>query len=157
MKVLKFLYSKLLAVFGVSFFKFALVGFGGMLTNLAIFYIFVDILKLWENAIAVIAFLIAGTQNYILHHLWTFRESTAGKKLSILSWVKFNLAASAGLGISLIVMNLILYFFSVPLKVIAQGCGVFAGTIVNYLASKYFIFNKKETEDKDLKPDKDPL
>jgi putative flippase GtrA len=134
-----------------SFIKFAVVGFLGMITNLAIFFIFVDILKLWANVIAVTAFLIAGTQNYILHHIWTFRKITCGEKISLYGWIKFNLTTLLGLGINLIVLNLILYFYSLPYKVIAQFCGVAFGTVFNYLGSKHFVFNKNKFGNKEKK------
>jgi len=125
-----------------SFFKFALVGFLGTVTNLTIFYIFVDIFSLWANAIAVIAFLVAGAQNYGLHHKWTFRKIMSGEKLSFYGWIKFIITTSVGLGINLIILNLILYFYTVPYKVIAQGCGVAFGMVFNYLGSKRFVFRK---------------
>jgi putative flippase GtrA len=142
--------NKLISIFGVSFLKFGLVGAGGMVTNLTIFYIFVDVLHLWRNVIAVIAFLLAGIQNYIFHHLWTFKDTMAGKKFSFFNWIKFMLASLAGLGINLIVMNLIVYFFHPPYEVIAQGCGVVTGTVLNYLGSKHFVFNKKETSEEEV-------
>ncbi len=126
-----------------SFIKFAIVGSLGALTNLSIFYVFVDILHFWANVISVAAFIIAGIQNYILHHIWTFRKITYGNKMSFRNWVKFNVTTSFGLGINLIVLNLILYFYTVNQKVIAQACGVVCGMIFNYLGSKYFVFNKK--------------
>jgi putative flippase GtrA len=175
--MIKQIIDKLKSLLTIPFIRFAIVGFGGMVTNLLIFYILVDVLalwvnvipfidflnlktgtnldplKFWANAVAVFTFLLVGTQNYVLHHLWTFRETTAGKKLSVSAWLKFNLTASIGLGISLIVMNLVLYFFVIPFKVIAQGCGVFAGTAMNYLGSKYLVFNKKKIKNKDKKPE----
>ncbi|MBW8003179.1 MAG: GtrA family protein [Planctomycetes bacterium] len=129
-----------------SFFKFAIVGFCGMLTNLIIFFISVDILKLWPNVIAVIAFLIAGTQNYMLHHMWTFNKMTCGKKFTFFDWFKFSLTSLIGLVINIIILNLILHYYDVPYKVIAQGCGVFGGTAFNYLGSKYFVFNAKDLQ-----------
>jgi len=135
-----------------SFFKFAIVGFLGMITNLAIFFISVDILKLWANAMAVAAFLLAGTQNYILHHIWTFRKITYDEKMSFYSWIKFNLTTLIGLGINLIILNLILYFYEVPYKTVAQGCGVAAGTVFNYLGSKHFVFNKNKFRNKAKEP-----
>jgi putative flippase GtrA len=90
------------------------------------------------------AFLLAGIQNYILHHKWTFRETTCGENISFYGWIKFNLTTLVGLGINLIVLNIILYFFTVPYKVIAQFCGVGSGTVLNYLGSKYFVFTKKK-------------
>jgi len=134
--------KRLAQILGHSFVIFAIVGFGGMVTNLAIFFVFADMMNLWANGVAVMAFLIAGTQNYVLHHRWTFRKITCGEKLSFYGWLKFNLTTLAGLGINLIVLNLILYFYDVPYKVIAQFCGVAFGTVFNYLGSKFFVFNK---------------
>jgi len=130
-----------------SFFKFALVGFLGTVTNLTIFYIFVDIFSLWANAIAVIAFFVAGAQNYVLHHKWTFRKIMSGEKLSFHGWIKFTITTFFGLAINLIVLNLILHFFNVPYKVMAQGCGVTFGTVFNYLGSKRFVFRKSLPEE----------
>lgn len=173
--MIKKIIEKLQWLLKIPFIRFALVGFGGMVANLLIFFVLVDVLRLWvtiapvtvflnqitgthadpekvwPSVVNVFAFLLVGVQNYILHHKWTFRETTTGEKLSILSWLKFNLSASIGLGISLIVMNLILYLFVIPLKVLAQGCGVFAGTVLNYSVSRYLIFTKKK--DKVANPD----
>jgi putative flippase GtrA len=135
--------KKSLYILNHSFFKFALVGFLGALMNLTIFYIFADILKVWANLVAIMAFLVAGAQNYVLHHKWTFRKIMNGEKLSFPGWIKFNITSLVGLTINLIVLNLILYFFDVPYKVIAQGCGVIFGTVFNYLGSKRFVFKKK--------------
>jgi putative flippase GtrA len=132
-----------------SFVIFAIVGFGGMVTNLIIFFVFADILNLWANGVAVMAFLIAGTQNYVLHHRWTFRSITLGKKLSFYGWIKFNLTTLAGLGMNLIVLNIILHFYEVPYKVIAQFCGVAFGTVFNYLGSKFFVFKKSSFSKED--------
>jgi putative flippase GtrA len=126
-----------------SFFKFAIVGFMGTISNLTIFYIFVDIFGLWANVFAVVSFLIAGVQNYILHHRCTLGKIMEDKKLSFIGYVKFIITTALGLAINLIVLNLILYFFDVPYKVIAQGCGVAFGTVFNYLGSKRFVFRKK--------------
>lgn len=135
--------SKSIYVLKHSFFKFAIVGFLGTLTNLTIFYIFVDIFGLWANLFAVVSFLMAGAQNYVLHHKWTFGRIMKDKKLSFLGYVKFIITTALGLAINLIVLNLILYFFDVPYKVVAQGCGVAFGTVFNYLGSKRFVFTKK--------------
>jgi putative flippase GtrA len=125
-----------------SFVIFAVVGFLGTIANLSIFFIFVDVLKLWPNAIAVSAFLLVGVQNYALHHIWTFRKLTCGEKMTFIGWLRFTLTTLLGLGINLVVLNIILYFFAVPYKVIAQFCGVAFGTVFNYLGSRHFVFNK---------------
>ena len=138
--------KKIKYTFEHSFFRFAVVGGLGTITNLSIFYIFVDVLHLWPNPISVIAFIVAGTQNYILHHIWTFRKIMYGRKFSFYGWFKFNLTTLFGLAITLIVLNIILFFYTVPLKVIAQACGVICGTVFNYLGSKYFVFNAGKSQ-----------
>jgi putative flippase GtrA len=137
------MFNKSIYILKHSFFKFAIVGFLGTITNLTIFYIFVDIFGLWANVFAVVSFLVAGVQNYVLHHKWTFGKIMKYEKLSFFGYVKFIITTALGLAINLIVLNLILYFFDVPYKVIAQGCGVAFGTVFNYLASKRFVFRKK--------------
>ena len=126
-----------------SFIKFAVVGFIGTITNLSIFFVCVDILKLWANPVAVSAFLLVGVQNYVMHHKWTFRKRTRDGKLSFYGWLKFTVTTLLGLGINIIVLNMILYYYSPQYKVTAQFCGVAFGTVCNYLGSKHFVFKKK--------------
>ena len=137
------MFNKSIYIIKHSFFKFAAVGFLGTITNLTIFYVFVDVFSLRANVFAVFSFLIAGAQNYFLHHKWTFGKIMKDKKLTFLGYVKFIITTAFGLGINLIVLNLVLYFFDVPYKVIAQGCGVAFGTVFNYMGSKRFVFKKK--------------
>jgi putative flippase GtrA len=86
---------------------------------------------------------VAGAQNYALHHKWTFRKIMQGERLSFYGYIKFIVTTLFGLAINLIILNLVLHFFNVPYKVIAQGCGVIFGTVFNYLGSKRFVFKKK--------------
>ena len=48
--------------------KFLAVGLLGTITNLTLFYIFVDIMMFPALQISIITFLIASLQNYILNH-----------------------------------------------------------------------------------------
>jgi len=135
--------KKLRFIINHSFIKFAIVGFLGTVTNLILFFIFADILKLRANPTAICVFLFVGTQNYIFHHSWTFRENTRNGKLSFLGWIKFTITTLFGLGVNIIVLNVILYFYNPPYKVIAQFCGVAFGTLLNYLGSKHLVFKKQ--------------
>ena len=142
MKLLKSIYKK-------KIFKFAVVGALGTITNLAIFFLLVDILKFRPNVINIIVFFIAGTQNYILNHAWTFSQQTAGNKISFIGWIKFTATSAAGFAVNLIVLNLVLIFFNPPLKVIAQGIGILCGMILNFFGSKHFVFRKKAAKESD--------
>ena len=120
--------------------KFGFVGALGTIPNLAIFFVFVDIIGVNANLIVNVAFLFAVTQNYILNHLWTFKEQTKNYKISFSGWAKFVLTSLLGLLVNIIMLNIILYFFDPEIKVIAQIFGILSGMIFNYTGSKLFVF-----------------
>lgn len=64
------------------------------------------------------------------------------RKVTFKSYFKFVAVSLVGFGINLIVLNLILYFFKFPLKVIAQGIGILAGLIFNYFGASKLVFKK---------------
>lgn len=123
-----------------KFFRFSIVGFLGTITNLLIFWIIVDYLKKPANAGSIIAFIFAVTQNYFLNHFWSFQEYSKRLKPSFVGYFKFISVSLIGLGVNLVILNLILILFYLPLKVIAQAIGILAGLIVNYLGSSKFVF-----------------
>lgn len=127
----------------MKFIKFAVVGGLGTITNIAIFFFLVDLLKFDKTVISIFVFIIAGTQNYVLNHIWTFRQLTSGEKISLLGWIKFLGTSLIGLAINLLVLNLIVKFVKLPYIVIAQAIGIAAGMLFNYLGSKYFVFKRK--------------
>lgn len=133
-------------IFKKKIIKFGFVGGLGTITNMAIFFIFVDLLKFSPTIISTIVFFIAATQNYILNHVWTFKTETSGNKISFYGWIKFILTSLLGLAVNLLVLNLILRFFILPYKVIAQAFGILSGMIFNFLGSKYFVFKKKANQ-----------
>jgi dolichol-phosphate mannosyltransferase len=123
--------------------KFAVTGGLGTLTNLALFFLFADMAKL--NAIAVSAgcFIIAGAQNYMIHHKWSFIENTGGTKPSFRKWLVFMASSLVGLAVNIGVLNFMLASFVLPFKVIAQGCGILCGMMINFIAAKFVVFRKK--------------
>ena len=60
--------------------QFLIVGLLGTITNLVLFYIFVDILFYPPIIISVLSFLFASMQNYLLNHFWTFKKKIDEKK-----------------------------------------------------------------------------
>ncbi|MDR2783274.1 MAG: glycosyltransferase family 2 protein [Treponema sp.] len=126
-----------------QFFRFALTGGLGTITNLLIFFILADIAGLPEVPVSIGCFLIAGTQNYFLNHTWSFADKTAKAPASIKQWGLFLCASLLGLAVNLTVMALLLARFTFPYKFIAQGCGIAAGMAINFTLSKLFIWRKK--------------
>ena len=126
-----------------EFIKFSITGALGTITNLLIFFLLVDLLKLWEIPVSVICFIAAGTQNYFFNHLWSFREYTGETRVSVKKWLMFLSGALLGLGINITVMYLLVTNFDLPFKFIAQACGIAAGMIVNFIIAKLFIFGRR--------------
>ncbi|MCL2093914.1 MAG: glycosyltransferase family 2 protein [Treponema sp.] len=128
-----------------QFIMFAITGGLGTISNLVLFFFFADLLAISANPVSIGCFLIAGTQNYILNHRWSFRQLTGGEKPSVKKWLLFLAAATGGLSINLIILNSMLHFFDLPYKFIAQAVGILAGMLINYSLAKYMVFRKKKT------------
>jgi dolichol-phosphate mannosyltransferase len=127
-----------------QFVKFATVGILGSITNLVIFFICADNLLLPEIPVSIACFLIAVTQNYFINHKWSFKRETAAIPVSFLMWLKFTVSSLLGLAVNVLVLKIVLSFFAVPYKFIAQGCGIAAGMIFNFLVSKFIVFRRAQ-------------
>jgi dolichol-phosphate mannosyltransferase len=125
-----------------QFVKFAVTGGLGTVTNLVIFFLCVDKAGLPEIPVSVGCFLIAGTQNYIINHNWSFAEKTAQSALSAKRWFLFLCASLGGLAVNIAVMKLIIVYGAPPRKFIAQAGGIAAGMAVNFALSKSFVWGK---------------
>jgi len=125
-----------------EFLKFGITGGLGTITNLVIFYFLVDINNLPEIPISILCFIIAGTQNYLLNHLWTFRKYTDKTPISFARWFGFLFGSLFGLTVNILVMKLIINNFVLQYKFFAQACGIAAGMIVNFFMSKFVIFGR---------------
>jgi putative flippase GtrA len=129
-----------------EFIKFGLTGVLGTVTNLLIFFLGADLLKIHEIPVSIFCFIVAGTQNYFINHIWSFKEYTGGEKIRFRKWLQFLSGSLAGLLLNILVMKLVLYLFNPPYKFIAQAMGIAAGMVVNFIISKFFVFRKKNEE-----------
>ena len=131
-----------------QFIKFAITGGLGAVTNLLIFFILADKGGLSVIPVSIGCFIIAGTQNYIINHKWSFasitRDDSTGKSaLTAKKWFIFMCFSIAGLLVNIIVLNVIVKNINIPYKFIAQACGIAAGMVVNFICSKFIIFRRK--------------
>ena len=83
--------------------KFLAVGLLGTITNLTLFYIFVDIMMFPALQISIITFLIASLQNYILNHFWTFTKDMGANAPKISNYFRFLFVATVELLINLLI------------------------------------------------------
>jgi len=127
-----------------QFIKFGMTGGLGTVTNLLLFFIFVDRIGLPEIPVSIGCFIIAGTQNYVINHKWTFLNSTEDSVVSVKKWLVFLSVSLLGLLVNIIVMQFVIMHSDLPYKVIAQACGIAAGMAINFTFSKFFVFKKQE-------------
>ena len=130
-----------------EFLKFGVTGGLGTITNLIIFFLLVDLNGLSAIPVSIGCFIIAGTQNYLLHHFWSFREYTGNTRVSLTKWAVFLVGSILGLIVNITVMKLVIISFVLPWKFIAQACGIAAGMILNFIVSKLVIFKKRKNVD----------
>jgi dolichol-phosphate mannosyltransferase len=128
-----------------QFIKFFITGGLGTVTNLIVFFLCADLLNLPEIPVSIGCFLVSVTQNYIINHLWSFKTHTAGRGLSVKRWGIFVVSSLLGLAVNIAVMKLVLLFWVLPFKFIAQALGISAGMVINFLFSKYAVFRKQKT------------
>lgn len=126
-----------------QFVKFGITGGLGTITNLLLFFMFVDKIGLPEIPISIGCFIIAGTQNYTINHKWTFSTNTVNSTLSAKKWIAFLSGSLAGLIINIVVMQLMIINLDLPFKFFAQACGIAAGMLINYSFSKFVVFGRK--------------
>ena len=127
-----------------EFLKFGVTGGLGTITNLLIFFLLVDLGGLPEIPVSIGCFIVAGSQNYLLNHLWSFREYTGNTRVSVNRWAMFLLGSLAGLCVNIFVMKLVLASFVLPWKFMAQACGIAAGMVINFIISKFVVFRRRK-------------
>ncbi|OYQ65773.1 sulfonate ABC transporter permease [Pseudanabaena sp. SR411] len=118
------------------FLKFGLVGFSGVFVDMAIFYLLSDASTLgWGiTRSKVIAAEVAVLNNFLWNDLWTFRdlaEQQSGRRKLIKRFVKFNLICLVGIGLNLIILNLLYNYFGVN-KYVANLIAIAIVTIWNF-------------------------
>ena len=127
-----------------QFIKFALTGGLGAVTNLIIFFICVDIAGLDPVLTSIGCFFIAGTQNYIINHKWSFRQNIPTEPLSFKRLCLFLGGALLGYLVNISTMRFMISQFVLPWKTIAQACGIITGMFFYFVVSKFIIFRKKK-------------
>ena len=132
-----------------QFAKFALVGGLGTVTNLALFFVLVDVALFGTVPPLVgsaICFLVAVSQNYVLNELWTFRWASGGdsrrESLSLHRYAKFVTASLVGFAINAGVLLALLSAFAFSLALIPQAIGILAGMLFNFIASRRVVFRR---------------
>ncbi len=125
----------------VELVRFAIVGGLGTATNLALFFVAVDLGGMAPLLGMTVCFTVAVTQNYALNELWTFATRGDGK-LAWCRYGKFIMASLVGLAVNAVVLGALIRVFSFPLLVIPQAFAIAASMVVNFVASRQMVFQR---------------
>ena len=127
-----------------QFFKFGVTGGLGTVTNLLVFFLLADLAGIHEIPVSIGCFFLAGTQNYFLNHLWSFKDQTEKIPVSFIKWLTFLAGSLLGLAVNITIMKYLVDNYNLPWKFIAQACGIASGMVINFIISKWFIFRRKK-------------
>lgn len=126
--------------------KFALIGGVGALINLAVLWTAVEVFAVYYMVAAVLAFVIADTNNFIWNRWWTFRSKG---KIRI-QYPQFLLVSVDGLMLNLILLRLLMeeVFPSLGVSglrssldvVLAQVIAIFVVSVFNFFANALWTF-----------------
>ena len=127
----------------MNFTKFLIVGLLGTVTNISIFYLFVDRLFYPPIQISITGFILASIQNYIFHNNWTFLNESKKRSLSKTDYFKYLSVSVMSLAVNLSVLQFVLVQYNPSIKAVGQLIGIASGTLINYLGSKKWVFREE--------------
>jgi len=127
----------------MKFTKFLFVGLLGTITNISIFYVFVDRLFYPPIQISITGFILASIQNYIFHNNWTFLNESKKRSLSKTDYFKYLSVSVMSLVVNLSVLQFVLVQYNPSIKAIGQLIGIASGTLINYLGAKKWVFREE--------------
>jgi putative flippase GtrA len=116
--------------------RFGLVGAVGFVVNLAVYALFVHGIGVDYHLAAVVAWLVAVANNFVLNRHWTFdaRDGIAHRQA-----VRFLTVSAVAFGVSLLLLTLFVAGLGVA-KVPAQAMAVAGATPLNFLGNKLWSF-----------------
>ena len=136
-RVINLIFSKVFIKQGI---KFAIVGGIGTLVNLSILYIFTEIVGLLYLISAVISFITALVNNYILNKIWTFQEDVKEKIIG--KSIRYAIICSIALFANLLVLFVLVEFFYIYYLIAEIGAIVFVFGI-NFIGNRFWTFRNK--------------
>ena len=119
--------------------RFGIVGGVGFVVNLGVYTLCVHPLGIDYHAAALVAWLIAVINNFILNRHWTF---DAGGNRARSQAVRFLVVSLVALGFSLLFLTLLVEAAGVA-KVPAQALAVGASMPLNFLGNKLWSFRAR--------------
>jgi putative flippase GtrA len=119
--------------------RFGLVGGLGFVVNVAVYAFCVHTLAIDYHVAAVLAWLVAVTNNFVLNRYWTFAARAGSARFQAIRFFVVSLIAFA---FSFLLLTALVEAFGVP-KVPAQALAVACATPLNFLGNKLWSFSHR--------------
>jgi dolichol-phosphate mannosyltransferase len=119
--------------------RFGIVGGTGFVLNLAVYALCVHALSVPYQAAAVLAWLVAVLNNFVLNRHWTF-DASAGR--IHFQAIRFFVVSLVAFAFGLLLLTLLVEFGGVA-KVPAQALAVAASMPLNFLGNKLWSFQAR--------------
>ena len=119
--------------------RFGFVGGVGFFVNLAVYALFVHTVGVDYRVAAVIAWLVAVLNNFVLNRYWTFQASGGSARFQAIRFLAVSLFA---FGVSLVLLTLLVEVAGVA-KVPAQALAVAGSMPLNFLGNKLWSFRSE--------------
>jgi putative flippase GtrA len=119
--------------------RFGLVGGVGFVVNLAVYALCVHALSIDYRFAAVVAWLVAVVNNFVLNRHWTFDARDGRARFQAIRFVVVSLVA---FGFSLLLLTLLVEGAGIA-KVPAQALAVAGATPLNFLGNKLWSFRAR--------------
>jgi len=122
----------------VQLVRFAIVGASGYVINLAVFWVATEQLGLHHVLAAVIAFVVAVTNNFLWNRHWTFRaaDGHAGFQAA-----RFLTVSVISLGVNIAILQALIAL-GLP-EIGSQAIAVAVATPVNFIGNKLWTFDSR--------------
>lgn len=122
-----------------QFGRFLAVGATGYVVNLAVFAFGVHILKLEYHASAILAFIVASINTFLMNRHWTFNAGHGSAKFQGPRYLIVNLI---GFGVNLGALDLFVQLAAMP-KVPAEAIAALVAAPVNFLGQRLWVFTSR--------------
>jgi len=120
--------------------RFGVVGGSGFVVNLAVFWLLVHPAGQDYRLAAIVAYLVAVTNNFSWNRFWTFRDDAAGGHAGFQA-ARFFVVSLAAQIVALGILEALVAGADAP-KVAAQAVAVMAATPLNFLGNKLWSFSR---------------
>lgn len=124
--------------------KYTLISFIGGALNLVILYSLTEFLGIYYIISAVIGFIVAGTHNFTLNKVWTFKEKLKDKYFK--EYFYFFSVSIFSYALSILILYLLTEFAGI-FYMLSQIIALITGGSLNFVFNKIYTFRARKKKE----------